>query len=239
MSRITFEQAGKIFPGDLGRPALDRLDLEIGNGELLVLAGPSGAGKTTLLRLIAGLESLTSGWLRFDGQPMENVPARDRNVAMVFQTPALYPHMTAFENMAFGLKLRGCPRREREQRVRDMSERLGIGGLLARRPAELSGGQAQRVALGRALVRRPEALLLDEPFSNLDPALCDEFRELVRALHNAVGCTTIWSTHHTSDIFKLPARVALLREGRLEQVGTIGELRRNPASGFVAGFVVS
>jgi multiple sugar transport system ATP-binding protein len=229
VARVVLEQAGRIFVSPEGRvAALDGVSLAVESGELLLLSGPSGSGKTTLLRVIAGLETLSEGQLYFDGKDMVEVPPHMRNVAMVFQNPALYPHMTARQNMEFGLRLRGIPARERSRRVDEAAELLGIRDLLNRRPSQISGGQCQRVALGRAWVRRPDVFLLDEPFTSLETSLRAELRQHVRALQSTVRATTILVSHDPEDLLEFGGRIALLQQGKLAQVGNVRELREAP-----------
>ncbi|RMG27200.1 MAG: ABC transporter ATP-binding protein [Armatimonadetes bacterium] len=251
MASVRFEGVTKRF-GEV--VALDALTLTIEDGEFMVFVGPSGCGKTTALRLVAGLESATEGTIRIGEQVMNDVPPKDRDVAMVFQTYALYPHMTVFENMAFGLRLRnrrGWVRRlvrrseaqaiERaiDEKVRETARMLGIETLLHRRPKELSGGQRQRVALGRAIVREPRVFLMDEPLSNLDAKLRVQTRaELIR-LHRQLGITTLYVTHDQTEAMTMGDRIAVMNEGRLQQVGPPLELYQNPANTFVASFLGS
>jgi multiple sugar transport system ATP-binding protein len=218
---------------------LDELTLEAGSGEFLVLVGPSGCGKSTLLRLIAGLDEPTAGVIRVGGVAVNGVPPRDRDLAMVFQSYALYPHMTVAENMSFGLRLRRRPKDEIRERVLEAAAILGLEEMLERRPATLSGGQRQRVAIGRALVRRPKAFLMDEPLSNLDAQLRVTMRSELRGLHQRLGITTLYVTHDQVEAMTLGDRVAVLRDGVLQQVGTPIELFRSPANLFVAGFIGS
>jgi multiple sugar transport system ATP-binding protein len=222
MAAILLEQLTKRYDG--GTLAVDRLDLAIGDGEFLVLVGPSGCGKTTVLRLIAGLETPTTGSVCIGGRPMEGRKPRDRDVAMVFQNYALYPHLTARQNMAFPLRLRGYPRAEIDRRVLDAAAMLGIDDLLERRPGEMSGGQRQRVALGRAIVRQPVCFLFDEPLASLDPALRRETRTELKRLHSELGVTTLYVTHDPEEAMTLGHRVAVLDRGQLLQVGTPEEV---------------
>ncbi len=240
VAAIKIENLTKTFPATGGGggavTAVAGVSVEIFAGELLALVGPSGCGKTTLLRLMAGLEETTSGHIAIAGQDQRGVPPERRDVAMVFQTLALYPHMTARGNLEFGLKLRKTPTAEIEARVGETAKLLGIADCLARRPAELSSGQRQRVALGRALVRRPKVLLLDEPFANLDAPLRREMRRELQRLHCELKLTTILVTHDQAEALALGQRVAVMNAGRLEQVATPGELRARPANEFVAAF---
>jgi len=212
-------------------------DLCIGDGEFLVLVGPSGCGKSTLLRMVAGLESVTEGELQIDGQRVNDVHPRDRDVAMVFQSYALYPHMTVAENMAFGLKVRKMPADEVKQRVAGAAELLDLTALLDRLPKQLSGGQRQRVAMGRAIVRRPKVFLFDEPLSNLDAALRARMRVELKKLHQRLGATMIYVTHDQVEAMTLADRIAVTHQGWLQQVGTPDELYSTPANVFVAGFI--
>ncbi|MDE0651996.1 MAG: ABC transporter ATP-binding protein [Gammaproteobacteria bacterium] len=219
--------------------ALEPMDLEVRPGELMVLVGPSGCGKSTLLRLIAGLEESTSGEVWIGGRRVDEVEPGARDVAMVFQSYALYPHMTVARNLGFGLRMRGTPRAELEQRVAETAAALGLGELLERKPGQLSGGQRQRVALGRAMVRDPGVFLFDEPLSNLDAELRLRTRDEIAALHRRLGTTMIFVTHDQVEALSLGQRVAVMDRGRLQQGGTPAEVYRRPGNLFVAGFVGS
>ena len=219
--------------------AVDAVDLEVRAGELMVLVGPSGCGKSTLLRLIAGLEEPTAGEVWTGGRCVDEVAPGDRDVAMVFQSYALYPHMTVAQNLGFGLRVRGASREEIEERVGRTAEVLGLGELLSRRPGQLSGGQQQRVALGRAMARDPGVFLFDEPLSNLDAGLRLRTRDEIAALHQRLGTTMIFVTHDQVEALSLGQRVAVMDRGRLQQVGTPDEIYRLPGNLFVAGFVGS
>ena len=234
MARLTFENVSKTFPG--GVRAVDGASLEIGDGEFIVLVGPSGSGKSTLLRLTAGLEWLTGGTIRFDGRRVDGLPPRRRDVTMAFQTPALYPHLSVRENMAFPLRMRKVAVAERGKRVAETAEPLRIAGLLDRRPNELSGGERQRVALGRALVREANCLLLDEPFAHLDGPLREQVRLDLLEIHRRRPVTTLCVTHDQNDALLLGHRVAVMAAGRLQQVGPPLEIYDAPANRFVAGF---
>ena len=222
-----------------GVAALDVLDLTIKEGERLAVLGPSGSGKTTLLRLIAGLETPDEGTIRIDGRDTRGVPPHQRDVAMVFQNPALYPHLNVMKNLAFGLKARRVGRRERNTRTREMAEMLGLARLLNRKPDELSGGERQRVALGRAVVRKPRVLLLDEPFSNLDEPLRAVLRAELIAIHQRFGSTLVHVTHDQVEALSLGDRVAVLDQGRLMQLDAAEDVYDRPAHRFVARFVGS
>jgi len=237
MAEIILNKVSKIFPPDV--VAVEDVDLQIRDGEFLVLLGPSGCGKSTTLRMIAGLEQITSGELFIGGAPMTNVDPADRDLAIVFQNYALYPHMSVAGNLAFGLKLRGFPRSEIEQRIAQTAKMLGIGDLLNRKPRELSGGQQQRVALGRALVRDPVAFLLDEPLSNLDAKLRANMRTELVKLHNQLGRTIVHVTHDQVEALTMGERICIMRGGRVIQTGAPMEVYRNPADTFVAGFLAS
>jgi multiple sugar transport system ATP-binding protein len=222
-----------------GVAALDALDLTIKEGERLAVLGPSGSGKTTLLRLIAGLETPDAGTIRIKGRDTRGVPPHQRDVAMVFQNPALYPHLNVMKNLAFGLKARGVGRRDRQARAGEIAEMLGLGRLLERKPDELSGGERQRVALGRAVARKPRVLLLDEPFSNLDEPLRAALRAELIALHQRFGSTLVHVTHDQAEALILGDRVAVLDQGRLMQLDTAEDVYHQPAHRFVARFVGS
>jgi multiple sugar transport system ATP-binding protein len=234
---IGYSGLTKIFEG--GTTAVDELDLEIGGGELMVVVGPSGSGKTTVLRMTAGLEDVTAGEIRIGERVVNDVESKDRDIAMVFQNYALYPHMSVWDNMAFGLKLHGYSKSEIKQRVEQTAQMLGIVDLVRRKPAQLSGGQRQRVAMGRAIVREPQAFLMDEPLSNLDAKLRVEMRAYIAMLHQKLRTTTLYVTHDQTEAMTLGDRVAVMRDGRLEQVDTPGLLYTHPANLFVAGFIGS
>ena len=237
MGAIGLSGVSKVFPD--GTVAVNDVDLEIDDGEFVVFVGPSGCGKTTLLRLISGLESMTSGQLRFDGEVINDVSPRERNMAMVFQNYALYPHMSVRQNIAFALRVRKFPQTEIDERVNEAARILDLGQLLDRKPKQLSGGQRQRVAMGRAIVRHPGAFLLDEPLSNLDAKLRVQLRAELRRLHARLGVTTIHVTHDQVEAMTLGDRVAIFSHGALQQYDTPQALYRRPANIFVAGFIGS
>ena len=237
MAEVRFEHVTKVFPG--GTVAVDDLTLTAEDGEFLILVGPSGCGKTTALRMVAGLERISAGEIRIGDRVVNDVPPKDRDIAMVFQNYALYPHMTVERNLAFGLRQRKTPRDELTRRVTEVSEMLGLADLLKRRPGQLSGGQRQRVAMGRALVREPEAFLLDEPLSNLDAKLRVQMRAELKRLHQRLGVTTVYVTHDQVEAMTLGDRIAVLSEGRLQQLGPPQEVYDRPANVFVAGFIGS
>jgi ABC-type sugar transport system ATPase subunit len=238
MASIVLRGVTKRY-GKSTEPAVDDVDLDIGEGEFVVLLGPSGCGKTTTLRLVAGLEQATGGELRFDDQVVNDVPPDRRNVGMVFQNYALYPHMTVFRNLAFGMQARRTPKSEVARRVHDIAELLGLADLLDRRPKELSGGQRQRVALGRALVREPSVFLMDEPLSNLDANLREQTRLELARLHRELHITTLYVTHDQGEALTLADRVVVMNGGRVAQDGTPDDVYRRPADTFVAGFIGS
>ncbi len=235
MSAIRIEQLAKTYPN--GHVALRPLEVQVEDGEFLVLVGPSGCGKSTLLRLIAGLETPTAGRIHLGGVDVTGLAPQDRDLAMVFQTYALYPHMSVRQNLGYGLHVRGMDRTTIAARVADIAQTLGLDSLLDRRPAQLSGGQRQRVALGRAIVRRPQAFLLDEPLSNLDPSLRAQARAELRRLHRTLGITTLYVTHDQEEALTLGGRVAVMRDGAIEQIAAPREVYARPANTFVAGFV--
>jgi multiple sugar transport system ATP-binding protein len=218
---------------------LKGIDLTLDKGGFLVLVGPSGCGKSTLLNTIAGLESITSGSIAIDGQPINDLHPSKRDIAMVFQSYALYPNMTVAENMAFGMEMRGVPKPERERAVADVAKTLQIEPLLARRPSQLSGGQRQRVAMGRALVRQPRVFLFDEPLSNLDAKLRVDMRIEIKRLHQTTGTTIVYVTHDQIEAMTLATRIAVLKDGELQQVGSPHEVYNSPANLFVADFMGS
>jgi len=237
MAEITLEQLTKVY-GD-GTRAVSDLDLEIEDGEFVVLVGPSGCGKTSALRMVAGLEPISSGRVLIDGEIVNKLPPKDRDIAMIFQNYALYPHMSAFDNMAFGLKLRGMKRERRGDRVRSTATTLGLAEVLPKKPRTLSGGQRQRVAMGRAIVREPKAFLMDEPLSNLDAKLRVEMRAEIARLQRELGVTTIYVTHDQVEAMTLGDRVAIMRDGVLQQVAKPQELYDRPRNLFVAEFIGS
>jgi len=236
MARVALKDLSKRFRGVV---AVDDLTLEVQDKEFLVLVGPSGCGKTTALRCIAGLEEATSGQIYIGDRLVNDVSPKDRDIAMVFQNYALYPHMNVYDNMAFGLKLRKFPRAEIQRRVNEAAEMLGLQGLLNRKPRELSGGQRQRVALGRAIVREPKVFLMDEPLSNLDAKLRVQTRAELIKLHRRLGITTIYVTHDQTEAMTMGDRIAVLNDGKMQQVDGPLELFNNPANLFVAGFIGS
>ncbi|MCL5045877.1 MAG: sn-glycerol-3-phosphate ABC transporter ATP-binding protein UgpC [Actinobacteria bacterium] len=236
MAKVILKNVGKSFGNVI---AVADVNLEIGDREFLVLVGPSGCGKSTTLRMVAGLEEITSGEIYIGERLINHVAPKDRDIAMVFQNYALYPHMNVHENMAFGLKLRKFPRAEIDRRVKEAAETLGIGHLLRRKPKELSGGQRQRVALGRAIVREPRVFLMDEPLSNLDAKLRVQMRAELAKLHSRLQTTTIYVTHDQTEAMTLGDRIVVMNGGRVQQVGTPGETYNRPANLFVAGFVGS
>jgi multiple sugar transport system ATP-binding protein len=235
MARIEIENVTKTYGG--GVRAVDGVTLRLEEGEFLVLVGPSGCGKSTLLRMLAGLEEITSGSILIGGRVVNDVPPARRDIAMVFQNYALYPHMTVRGNLAFGLEMRRLPRPEIDRRVREVAETLGLAELLERRPKELSGGQRQRVALGRAIVRQPQAFLFDEPLSNLDAKLRVQMRAELKKLHRTLRTTTVYVTHDQEEAMTLGDRVVVLKDGRIQQSGSPLEVYDRPANRFVAGFV--
>src|SRR5215216_7558972 len=237
MAEIVLEKLTKRYPN--GFEAVKDLSLEIAESELLVLVGPSGCGKTTALRMIAGLEDITEGDLYIGGRRVNDVLERDRDIAMVFQSYALYPHMTVAQNIGFSLRLARRPRKEVRQRVRETAELLGLEELLDRRPKQLSGGQRQRVAMGRAIIRQPQAFLMDEPLSNLDAQLRVHMRGEIEALQKRLGVTTVYVTHDQVEAMTMGDRIAILRDGVLQQVGEPDEVYDRPANLFVAGFIGS
>jgi multiple sugar transport system ATP-binding protein len=237
MSRIRIDEVTKVYAN--GVKAADAVDLEIADGEFVVLVGPSGCGKSTLLRMIAGLEEVTDGAIFIDGVDVTDRPPQQRDIAMVFQDYALYPHMTVKENLAYGLKLKKMPKVEWTRRVHEVAKTLGLDDLLDRKPAKLSGGQRQRVAMGRAIVREPKAFLMDEPLSNLDAKLRVSMRAELAKLHERLGVTTVYVTHDQVEAMTLGQRVAILRDGVLQQVDRPQTLFRNPVNLFVAAFIGS
>jgi multiple sugar transport system ATP-binding protein len=238
MARVELRGLVRHYSGS-DIPALRSLDLEAGDGELLVLVGPSGCGKSTALRLVAGLDTPDGGSVILDGEDMTRVPPQDRDVAMVFQGYALYPHLSARENIAFPLRMRGVPAPERARRVDEAAALLGLGRLLDRRPGELSGGERQRVAMGRAIVRRPRVFLFDEPLSNLDAALRAELRVEIASLVRRLGVTSLYVTHDQIEAMTMGDRIAVMRGGALQQVGAPRVIYEDPANAFVAGFLGS
>jgi multiple sugar transport system ATP-binding protein len=218
---------------------LHETDISIEKGEFLVLVGPSGCGKSTLLNMIAGLEEVTTGDININGRPMNGVRPAERNIAMVFQSYALYPNMNVAQNMAFGLEMHGVPKPERERAVRDVADLLQIRHLLDRKPGQLSGGQRQRVAMGRALVRNPDIFLFDEPLSNLDAKLRVDMRTEIKKLHQKLGTTIVYVTHDQIEALTLSTRIAVMYGGHVQQLGTPKEIYDNPANIFVAGFMGS
>ena len=237
MAEIGFDDVSKVFPD--GTRAVDGLDLEIADGGFTILVGPSGCGKSTALRMVAGLEDTTSGEIRIGSRVVNEVAPKDRDIAMVFQSYALYPHMSVDQNMGFALKLQHTQRESIRERVAKAAGRLGILDLLERRPKALSGGQRQRVALGRAIVRSPEAFLMDEPLSNLDAKLRVEMRAYIARLHHELGTTTLYVTHDQTEAMTMGDRVAVMRAGRLEQVDSPQRLYEQPSNLFVASFIGS
>jgi multiple sugar transport system ATP-binding protein len=227
----------KEFPG--GAVAVSGFDLTVDDGEFLVLVGPSGSGKTTVLRMVCGLEEASAGVIRIGERVVNDLAPRDRDIAMVFQNYALYPHMSVFDNMAFGLKLRKVPKPEIRRRVEEAAELLGLSGFLARKPRQLSGGQRQRVAMGRAIVREPAAFLMDEPLSNLDAKLRVQMRTEIAKLHQRLGTTTMYVTHDQTEAITMADRVAVMRDGTLQQLDTPQRLYDDPVNLFVAGFIGS
>jgi ABC-type sugar transport system ATPase subunit len=235
MAEVVLENVCKAYDG--GALAVDRFSLVIRDSEFLVLVGPSGCGKSTTLRMIAGLEEVTAGTIAIGGRCVNAVPPKDRDIAMVFQNYALYPHMTVYDNMAFGLRLRGIPRREIAERVRETADILGLGELLARLPKQLSGGQRQRVALGRAIVRQPKVFLFDEPLSNLDAKMRVEMRGELSRLHRRLNATMVYVTHDQVEAMTMGDRIVVMDRGAIQQAAPPLEVYRRPANLFVAGFI--
>ncbi|HEX6763028.1 MAG TPA: sn-glycerol-3-phosphate ABC transporter ATP-binding protein UgpC [Gaiellaceae bacterium] len=238
MAEVTFDRVSKVYPD--GTRAVDQISLDIADGEFMVLVGPSGCGKTTALRMVAGLENISEGVLRIGERVVNNVPSRDRDIAMVFQSYALYPHLSVFENIAFGLRLRkGMSKSEVNERVNRAAKMLGLDELLKRKPRALSGGQRQRVAMGRAIVREPQAFLMDEPLSNLDAKLRVQTRAEIAKLQSDLGVTTIYVTHDQIEAMTMGTRVAVMRKGELQQVDEPQTLYDRPVNLFVGGFIGS
>ena len=237
MASVTFEHVAKVYDGDVR--AVNDLNLDIADGEFMVLVGPSGCGKTTALRMLAGLETISEGAVRIGERVVNYVPSRDRDIAMVFQSYALYPHLSVYENIAFGLRVKKVPKSEIDKRVRDAARTLGLEALLGRKPRALSGGQRQRVAMGRAIVRHPQAFLMDEPLSNLDAKLRVQTRAEIARLQQELEVTTIYVTHDQVEAMTMGDRVAVMRRGELQQVAPTQELYDRPVNLFVAGFMGS
>lgn len=237
MANVVLENVFKIYPGDV--TAVNDANLEIQDKEFVVLVGPSGCGKSTTLRMIAGLEEISKGSIYIDGRKVNDVPPKNRDIAMVFQNYALYPHMNVYKNMAFGLKLRKYPKAEIDKRVRDAANILGIESLLERKPKALSGGQRQRVAVGRAIVRQPKAFLFDEPLSNLDAKMRVQMRMEIGKLHTRLSSTMIYVTHDQVEAMTMGDRIVVMKDGLIQQVAPPIELYDQPANHFVAGFIGS
>ncbi len=238
MASVTFDNATRLYPGST-RPAVDSLDLTVADGEFLVLVGPSGCGKSTSLRMLAGLEEVNGGNIFIGDRNVTDVPPKDRDIAMVFQNYALYPHMTVAENMGFALKIAGINKEERATRVLEAAKLLDLEPYLGRKPKALSGGQRQRVAMGRAIVRQPQVFLMDEPLSNLDAKLRVQTRTQIASLQRRLGVTTVYVTHDQTEALTMGDRIAVLKDGLLQQVGTPRDLYANPKNVFVAGFIGS
>lgn len=235
MAQVVLENMRKTYPN--GVEAVQDLNLSVRDGEFMVLVGPSGCGKTTTLRMIAGLEEITEGILKIGDREMNMVPPGDRNVSMVFQNYALYPHMTVFQNMAFGLKMRKTPKPKIQERVEGAAQKLGLDALLNRKPGQLSGGQRQRVALGRAMVREPSVFLLDEPLSNLDAKMRTSMRKELALLQKDLQATMIYVTHDQAEAMTLGDRICVMHEGRIQQVGRPMDVYEKPANAFVGSFL--
>src|SRR4051812_6446815 len=238
MAAVTFDHASRIYPGN-PKPSVDDLTLEIADGEFLVLVGPSGCGKSTSLRMLAGLEDINAGRILIGGRDVTRVPPKDRDIAMVFQNYALYPHMTVADNMGFALKIAGQPKDEIRKRVADAAKILDLEQYLERKPKALSGGQRQRVAMGRAIVRSPQVFCMDEPLSNLDAKLRVSTRTQIASLQRRLGVTTVYVTHDQVEAMTMGDRVAVLKDGILQQCDTPRELYDHPQNVFVAGFIGS
>ena len=238
MAKVTFKDATRIYPGS-ERPAVDKLNLEIGDGEFMVLVGPSGCGKSTSLRMLAGLEEVNAGNIYIGDRDVTDLPPKDRDIAMVFQNYALYPHMTVADNMGFALKMQNVPKADRQKRVLEAAKLLGLEEFLTRKPKNLSGGQRQRVAMGRAIVRDPQVFLMDEPLSNLDAKLRVQTRTQIAALQSRLGVTTVYVTHDQVEAMTMGDRVAVMNAGELQQVDTPLALYDTPRNLFVAGFIGS
>jgi multiple sugar transport system ATP-binding protein len=237
MAEISFEEVTKVYPD--GTEAVTEVDLEIDDGTLMVLVGPSGCGKTTLLRMVAGLEEITDGTIKIGDRVINDIEAKNRDLAMVFQNYALYPHMSCYDNMAFGLKLRKVPKREIDRRVRETAKTLGLEDQLKKKPRALSGGQRQRVAMGRAIVREPKAFLMDEPLSNLDAKLRVQMRTEISRIQRDLGVTMIYVTHDQTEAMTMGDQVAVMNRGVLQQVDSPQVMYDQPANLFVAGFIGS
>lgn len=238
MASVTFDKASRIYPGTT-TPAVDALDLRVEDGEFLVLVGPSGCGKSTSLRMLAGLEEIDDGRILIGDRDVTDVAPKDRDIAMVFQNYALYPHMTVAENMGFALKIAGVNKEDRAARVQDAAKLLDLEPYLDRKPKALSGGQRQRVAMGRAIVREPQVFLMDEPLSNLDAKLRVQTRTQIASLQRRLGVTTVYVTHDQTEALTMGDRIAVLKDGVLQQVGTPRDLYESPTNAFVAGFIGS
>ncbi|MCL1838839.1 MAG: sn-glycerol-3-phosphate ABC transporter ATP-binding protein UgpC [Propionibacteriaceae bacterium] len=238
MATVTYQDATRIYPGS-DHPAVDKFNLEIADGEFMVLVGPSGCGKSTSLRMLAGLEEINEGSIHIGDRDVTDVPPKDRDIAMVFQNYALYPHMTVADNMGFALKMAKVPKAERDERVLEAAKLLGLEEFLSRKPKALSGGQRQRVAMGRAIVRQPQVFLMDEPLSNLDAKLRVSTRTQIAALQNRLGITTVYVTHDQVEAMTMGDRVAVMKDGILQQVDAPLSLYDHPNNLFVAGFIGS
>ena len=238
MATVSYREASRTYPGT-DRPAVDKLNLEVEDGEFMVLVGPSGCGKSTSLRMLAGLEEVNTGSIWIGDRDVTDLPPKDRDIAMVFQNYALYPHMTVADNMGFALKMQNIPKAERQKRVQEAAHLLGLEDFLARKPKALSGGQRQRVAMGRAIVRNPQVFLMDEPLSNLDAKLRVSTRTQIAALQRRLGVTTVYVTHDQVEAMTMGDRVAVLKDGLLMQVASPLELYDTPDNLFVAGFIGS
>ncbi|MFZ4078057.1 MAG: ABC transporter ATP-binding protein [Microbacteriaceae bacterium] len=238
MASVTFDNATRLYPGTT-RAAVDKINLQVKDGEFLVLVGPSGCGKSTTLRMLAGLEEVNAGRILIGDRDVTNIPPKDRDIAMVFQNYALYPHMTVAENMGFALKIAGVAKEERAARVLEAAKLLDLEPYLDRKPKALSGGQRQRVAMGRAIVRQPQVFLMDEPLSNLDAKLRVQTRTQIASLQRRLGVTTVYVTHDQTEALTMGDRICVLKDGVLQQVGTPRDLYENPTNVFVAGFIGS